>query len=355
MCDVTPTAVDGPLSPADYFHTANEIGLLLGLVARGTSLRGASQAVRRAAGRSVPDAAGTMWTSRECGLAARSVDLFGATIERELGPDRWPAILVLDAKPFGLRAYGAAEHGEIWDSSERAGTALIAAGGDDPKRPLSAWRIGLAGDETAASWSDFLAELPGEPVWVVTDGSEALRIAVKKRWPKANLYACEFHLGQALRKAASADGIWPDDPLHQVRFERAFWTEADWNALVELVLDATAPTLFRWVAANDALIRRQLALRRRCGGFPRSNGAPRAGCRLARHAVRSPAPLQSPERQTPHPRVRPHPGRARRAGRPGPPGPDRQARARRPCRLASRSTGPPSPTGAASPARWPSS
>ncbi len=272
-CDVTPTATDGPLSPVDYLHSANEIGLLLGLVGRGTSLRAASRAVRLAAHRSVTDKDGMGHASRACGLAARYVDLFGATIDREFAPRRWPAILVLDAKPFGLRAYGADEHGEIWDRSERAGTALIAAGGDDPKRPLSAWRIGFAGDETAASWSDFLAELPGEPAWVVTDGSEALRIAVKKRWPKANLYACEFHLGRALRSAASADGIWPDDPLHQVRFERAFWTVEDWNALVEIVLEANAPTLFRWVAANDALVRRQLALQRRFRGFPRSNGA----------------------------------------------------------------------------------
>ncbi len=272
MCDVTPTAADGPLSPVDYLHTANEIGLLLGLVARGTSLRRASQAVRLAAGRSVPDAAGTMWTSRECALAARYVDLFGATIERELAPDRWPAIVVLDAKPFGLRAYGAAEHGEAWDPAERAGTALIAVGGDDPGR-LAPWRLGFAGDETAASWSDFLAELPGEPAWVVTDGSEALRIAVRKRWPQAHLYACEYHLGRALRKAATADGVWPDDPLRQVRFERAFWTEADWDALVELVLEADAPTLLRWVGANDALVRRQLALRQRFRGYPRSNAA----------------------------------------------------------------------------------
>jgi hypothetical protein len=270
---VTPTAVDGPLSPADYFHTATEIGLLLGLVGRGSSLRAASRAVRLAAGRFVTDADGTGHASRECGLAARYVDLFGATIERELAPDRWPAILVLDAKPFGFRAYGADAHGEIWDSGERAGTALIATGGDDPKQPLSAWRIGFAGDETAASWSDFLAELPGEPAWVVTDGSEALRMAVRRRWPKATLYACEFHLGRALRKAAEADGICPDDPLHGRLFERAFWSEANWNAFVELVLGADAPMLLRWVATNDALVRRQLALRQRFDGFPRSNGS----------------------------------------------------------------------------------
>jgi hypothetical protein len=272
-CDVTPTASQGPSSPVDYLHTATEIGLLLGLVGRGASLRAASQAVRLAAGRSIAEPAGGVWASRECAFAARYVDLFGATVERALGPDHWPAILVLDAKPFGFRAYGATAHGEAWDRAERAGVALLAAGADDPARRPVAWRIGFAGDETAASWSDFLAELPGEPAWVVTDGSEALRTAVRRRWPKAVLYACEYHLGRALRKAATADGIWADDPLHGRRFERAFWSEADWNALVELVLEADAPSLLRWVAANDALVRRQLTLRARFKGYPRSNAA----------------------------------------------------------------------------------
>lgn len=272
-CDVTPTASQGPRSPVDYLHTATEVGLLLGLVGRGASLRAASQAVRLAAGRSIAEPSGTVWASRACALAARYVDLFGATIERALAPDRWPAILVLDAKPFGFRAYGAETHGEAWERAERAGVALVAAGADDPARRPVAWRIGFAGDETTASWSDFLAELPGEPSWVVTDGSEALRIAVRRRWPKAVLYACEYHLGRALRKAATADGIWADDPLHARRFERAFWSEADWNALVELVLEANTPALLRWVAANDPLVRRQLALRARFRGYPRSNAA----------------------------------------------------------------------------------
>lgn len=272
-CDVTPTATQGPPSPIDFFHTGNEIALLLRLVARGSSLRGASRAIRLAAGRFVTDEHGMGHASRACALATRYVDLFGATIDREVAPDRWPTIIVLDAKPFGLRAYGAAEHGHAWDPSERAGSALIAAGTDEAGSPLSAWRIGFAGDETAASWSDFLAELPGEPTWVVTDGSEALRAAVRRRWPKAVLYACEYHLGRALREAATVDGIWSDDPLHARRFERAFWSEADWTALAELALEANTPALLHWVATNDPLVRRQLALRARFRGYPRSNAA----------------------------------------------------------------------------------
>lgn len=272
QCDVTPTAVDGPRSPVGFFHSGNEIGQVLRLVGRGASLRAASRAIRLATGRFVTDEQGLGEASRECALAARYVDLFGTTIDHELAPARWPSILVLDAKPFWLQGYGAAEHAERWHQGERAGTALIAVGGDDPGR-LAAWRIGFAGDETTASWSDFLAELLGEPTFVVTDGSEAIRLAVRRRWPKANLYACEYHLGRALREAAAADGIWPDDPLHARRFERAFWSEDDWTALAELALEANTLALLRWVNANDPLVRRQLALRARFPGYPRSNAA----------------------------------------------------------------------------------
>ena len=45
----------------------------------------------------------------------------------------------------------------------RAGAVLVAVGGDETTRPPKAWRIGFAGDESAASWLDFLSELEGDP------------------------------------------------------------------------------------------------------------------------------------------------------------------------------------------------
>jgi hypothetical protein len=327
QCDVTPTAVDGPRSPVGFFHSGNEIGQVLRLVGRGASLRAASRAIRLATGRFVTDEQGLGEASRECALAARYVDLFGTTIDHELAPARWPSILVLDAKPFWLQGYGAAEHAERWHQGERAGTALIAVGGDDPGR-LAAWRIGFAGDETTASWSDVLAELLGEPTFVVTDGSEAIRLAVRRRWPKANLYACEYHLGRALREAAAADGIWPDDPLHARRFERAFWSEDDWTALAELALEANTLALLRWVNANDPLVRRQLALRARFPRVPAQQRRGRAGGRCARGQLPEASPVQPAQRPEADCRVRAHPGRACGPARAAAPGRARQARAR---------------------------
>lgn len=279
-CDVRPGAAQGPLALVDFFHTANEIARLLQLVGRGLSLRRASEIVRLEAHRYAEDGLGMRFASRQCELAARYLDVLGGEIDRALAPTRWPRILILDSQPLKLRAYGAAEHGERWNEEDRAGAALVAAGGDDPGTRLKPWRIGLAGDETAASWREFLDELPGAPQWVVADGAGAIAQAVRAKWPKAVFYACEYHLGQALREAALADGIYPESAGVSLLFQRAFWSVADWEQLVAWALDDEAGhlTLLGWMATNDALVRRQVALRKGHAGFPRSNGAAERGC-----------------------------------------------------------------------------
>lgn len=142
----------------------------LQLVGRGTSLRRSSLTVRIEAQKFIEDESGMRHASREHVNAARYLDLFAAEIDRELAPRRWPRLLVLDSKPFGLRAYGAATHGERWDPNARAWAVLVAVGRNDRTRRPKAWRIGFAGDERATSWLDFLGELEGNPEWVVADG-----------------------------------------------------------------------------------------------------------------------------------------------------------------------------------------
>lgn len=277
-CDVRPGPVQGPVALVDFFLTVNEAARLLQLVGRGVSLRRASETVRLEAHRYAEDALGMRYASREFELAARYLDVLGGEIDRTLAPKAWPRILVLDSTPFNLRAYGAEEHGERWNEEDRAGAVLVAVGGDDPALRLQPWRIGFAGDETTESWRDFLDELPGDPEWIVADGAGAIASAVQRTWPNATFYSCEFHLGRALREAAYADGIYPEAASVRELFRRAFWSEADWDALATWALDEDHPELLRWMATNDDLIRRQAALHKAHFGFPRSNGAAERVC-----------------------------------------------------------------------------
>ena len=134
----------------------------------------------------------------------------------------------------------------------------------------------MAGDETTESWLDFLSGFdpdgPG-PEWVVADGSQAIAAAVRQRWPGAVFYACEFHLGRALRQAAYRDGIFADHDAHAELFRRAFWSETDWHALGEFADQEQAANLAAWWLDNDALVREQVRLRATHPGSPRSNGA----------------------------------------------------------------------------------
>ncbi len=271
-CDVKPGLAQGPIALTDFFHTANEIGQLLALVGRGTSLRKASQLVRYDAQRFFTDTHGHRWASREFALAARYLDQFADLIDTELAPKSWPKILVLDSKPLLLYPYDADEFGEQWDPNDRAGAILVAAGGDDPRRQMKAWRIGLAGDETRQSWLDFLSQLPGDVEWVVADGAKAIEPAVRERWPNARFFSCEFHLGRALRSWAESDGWHAEHPAIKTLLAQALWSVADWDALRAFAEHNQAESILRWMDGNELRLRRQLAHRQRpFHRHPRSN------------------------------------------------------------------------------------
>lgn len=275
-CDIKPGVAQGPISPADYFHTATEIAHLLQLVAQGMSLRRASRTIRLEAHRYWEDQHGFRHTSRQHTLAARYLDLFGTAIDKALAPTKCPRILILDSKPLNVRAYGADDFDPLWNREERGGAVLVAMGADGPGQRPMPWRIGLAPDETGRSWIDFLDEIDpdGEgPEWVVADGAKAIPIAVLRRWPNANFYSCEFHLGRALKEAARSDGIDPEHANNAMIFRQALWSNLDWDTLCAFASSKPAPVLQRWCRANDALVRQQVALHKQFYGFPRSNGS----------------------------------------------------------------------------------
>ena len=271
-CDVVPGLAQGPLTPVHFETSANEMAKVLVLAGAGDSGRKAAQAVRYDAQRYEVDEHGFRYASRAFGLAGRYIDLFGDLVHRALAPDRWPRILILDSKPLNLYPYDAAARGERWDSHKRAGAVLAAVGGNDPARPLRAWGLHLAADETKESWADFLAELPGDVEWVVADGAKAIKQAAMLRWPNAKFVACEFHLGRALDDWAARDG-WPaENPEIKPLLDRAFLSPADWDALLAFADDHDAENILTWMTANDERVRGQIELRLpEFDRYPRSN------------------------------------------------------------------------------------
>ncbi len=247
---------------------------VLVLTGAGDSGRKAAQTVRYDAQRYDTDEHGFRYASREFGLAGRYIDLFGGLVHRALSPARWPRILVLDSKPLNLYPYDAVALGERWDARRRAGAVLAAVGGDDPTRPLRAWGLHLAADETKESWADFLVELPGDVEWVVADGAKAIKQAVMLRWPNAEFVACEFHLGRALDAWAAKDG-WPaDNSAIKPLLDRAFLSVADWENLITFADEHDCGNIIEWMSANSERARGQIALRvPEFDHHPRSNAA----------------------------------------------------------------------------------
>ncbi len=233
-------------------------------------MRQASQATRFEAQRFEVDRFGSRRASREADLAADYLDAFGEAVDAAIAPQAWPRILVLDSKPLGVRAYRA----DAWGADEqiRAGALLMAVGKNAPSESSRCWRIGLAGDETAASWFDFLSEIEdGEPEWVVFDGANAIAEAVKARWPQAIAYACEYHLRQNLEAVAHADAV-ALDPAMGAAVRRAQWSVADWDTLSQLARSARATHIRKWIGQRGAQIRRQIEHREAHRGYPRGNG-----------------------------------------------------------------------------------
>jgi hypothetical protein len=284
-CDRETGRTDGPIARPSFSHSVSEIAQLLILVGQGVSQRRASQEVRFAAQRFTIDRHGNRTASRQNSLAADYLDHYAHIVLEQTAPARWPAILVLDSRPLKVRPYGVDDlpFRQRPAAPDRGGAILVAAGTDDPQQTSRAWRIGLAGDETGESWFDFLSELPGDPAWVVFDGSGAIGGAVQARWPSAVAYSCEWHLWQNAEGSAYADGAYDKALAELIRV--AQWNVPNWERLVSAVDAQAMPVLGGWIARNDQLVRRQIDLRARFRHFPRSNGAAERAIRAVEELI----------------------------------------------------------------------
>ena len=134
---------------------------------------------------------------------ARFLDVFGPAVLDQVAHTRWPRILLLDALPIRYRVLD--RRGLQAERRRGRRGFLMASGYTDPipqtlrpqrvkegekapwrwtgpKRHPHLWNVEVAGGLDTASWRNFLDQLDGEPEWVVTDGDDAVKAAVRDKW-----------------------------------------------------------------------------------------------------------------------------------------------------------------------------
>ena len=271
-CERTTRRGEGPAAGLSFVFSATEAARALVLLGEGRSLRETGQKVRYSADRYKTDSGGMRRASRDPALAADYLDHLGPAVVRALTPPRWPRVLVLDSTPLNLYARGADAFG--YERARRGGAVLVAAGRGRAQGRTRCWLAGLAGDETADSWFEFLGQLGDDPppFWVVADGSKAIRNAVEARWPEAIFYPCEHHLRERAMKHAADDGAL-DVPGLVEAIERAFWGIETWERLGALITQALGPSnLLSWWLRNDPDAREMVVAKHRFGDYPNANG-----------------------------------------------------------------------------------
>ena len=272
-CEHEAGRADGATAIPFYTFSVAEIARALVLVGQGVSMREASQRVRFDADRYHADESGRRVASRQNALSADYLDHYAAPVIRRFTPERWPRILTLDSQPLDLRAHGSEALG--YKSARRGGAVVVAAGKDEVKQRARTWHVGLAADETEASWAAFLTEIdptgPG-PLWVVMDGSKAIANAVEARWPDAIRYPCEQHLRENATKHALDEGLLAEAPALSSLIAECLWSQRRWDALAAAVFAIGPSKLLEWVVRTEPKVHQMLLARRAFRGYPRGNG-----------------------------------------------------------------------------------
>lgn len=271
-CEHEAGRADGATAVPFYTFSVAEIARALVLVGQGISMREASQRIRFEADRYQADRSGRRTASRQNALSADYLDHYAQAVIRRFTPPRWARILTLDSQPLDMRAYGADALG--YKPERRGGAVLVAAGKDEPRQRARTWHVGLAGDETEASWASFLGEIDpagAGPLWVVMDGSKAIANAVEARWPDAIRYPCEYHLKENATKHALDEGLLAQVPELVGLIEECLYSVAKWEALAAVVAPIGPSKLFEWLIRSER-VRQMVLARWAFPGFPRGNG-----------------------------------------------------------------------------------
>jgi len=236
-------------------------------VGSGLSYREASRATRQQAW---PTRAGAeRELSRHAQLLMNYLDAFGDEVYSRYADTDWPEALVLDSLPQHERETlpgGAHKKG-----GRRTWSILAAYGYRGGRGKL--WRLGVSGAEDAYEWERFLRTMPGQVGWVVCDQAGAAAIAVRRVWPAAVIYSCEWHIATSGLRWVRPTDVGDRYAEIVALVTRCTTGQAELDALGAALasLPEIPPVLARWHARQ----RRQLPAlwAKHQPGMPRGTGA----------------------------------------------------------------------------------
>jgi hypothetical protein len=276
-CERSFAAHEGPPTPRLYEFTAREIAVALVRVGEGQSYRSAAANIRERANRTPGRGPHRRRRLRHGQLVADWVEVFAPVVFERFRLDieeRYARVmagegtLLLDALPFHIkgrvRRQGCVRVFSVY--------AAMSYTGREAADLLKLQAFHGTRTNVTAEWEQFLRSLPGEPQRVVCDFDKDILRAVRRVWPAAEVYVCEWHLKERLRKILEENGVWgsrhEDDDRQVLGVRRvraavnhAFASTYGWDTFGELAHRLRIRQLDRWVANRDALIRDQLTRR----------------------------------------------------------------------------------------------
>lgn len=214
-------------------YTVRDIAAALVRLAEGHSYRGAGQAIRR---RSIHHDD----RSNDGRIARDWVSQYAPVLADEYLEESWPEVLVVDKLTFKKRGY--TQSGQPIKGGVVAFHVFAALSYGDGSveeaekagRKPRIWRMASDTEATADAWVRFFDALPGEPEYVVCDRDTALRPAIRRKWPDADVFPCTWHLYKNLY-GLLVDAKLRDFLPQRILNEKTFTTPKRYGRLIDHV------------------------------------------------------------------------------------------------------------------------
>lgn len=270
---------EGHQTPRTYSFTVKDIASALVVVGEGVSYRQAANRVRRRSGRLWTSPLGGPVAAYHASIVCDWVEVYGPVVTANHGPSSWPEVMVLDALPFRLPDFY--PNGAPKRAGRQHFSVLAAVGYEEGKSRLWSWQAHTA--HTALAWENVLRSLPGSPDHVVADADTAIAKAVREVWPQAQLWGCQWHNGERIKRLLTREGLYTkkgseSSDKREDRFtalglsaEWAAHYPKSWDKFVARANAVANPEVLRWIARNGPTITTEFGTRP--DGVPKSTGA----------------------------------------------------------------------------------